>query len=62
MEKYFTDLQVLSIGLLFDTEKKMSRGNLRIAEIVKPGKLLQHFALNKNGSPYDFIIVIDHRP
>lgn len=59
IEKTFPELSWYSFGLLFRQTIKKSRGNLILAEICHPTKLLSFFAKNEQGNPYDFLIITD---
>ena len=59
VEKTFPEISGYSFGLLFRDKVKKSRGRVTLAEICLPGKLLQYFARNSAGQPYDFLLVCD---
>lgn len=59
VEKVFPELSSFSFGLLFRNKIKKSRGNLILAEICLPSKLMSYFAKNEAGNPYDYLMIID---
>jgi hypothetical protein len=59
MEKIFPELSGLSFGLLFREQIKKSRGNVTLAEVCKPSKLMSYYAVNDRGNPFDFIMIFD---
>jgi len=59
VEKVFPELSGFSFGLLFRSKMKKSRGNLVLAEICLPTKLMSFFAKNDAGNPYDYLMIID---
>jgi hypothetical protein len=59
IERVFPELSAYSFGLLFRSKVKKSRGNVILAEICSPNKLMSYYAKNKDGNPYDFIMIVD---
>jgi hypothetical protein len=59
IEKNFPELSGYSFGLLFREKIQKSQGNVTIASICQPTKLLSYFAKNDNGKPFDFLIIVD---
>ena len=59
IEKTFPEISGYSFGLLFREKIKKSRGNVVVAEICLPGKLLSYFAKNDDGNPFDFLMIVD---
>jgi len=59
IDKHFSNLSGYSFGLLFRDKIKKSRGNIILASITIPTKLMSFFARNDNDQPYDFLIIVD---
>ena len=59
IEETFPELSGYSFGLLFRTKIKKSRGNMILASITQPTKLMSYYAKDDNGEPFDFIMMVD---
>jgi len=59
ISKTFPEMSNYSFGLLFRESIKKSKGNVILAEIALPGKLLSYYAKNSDGNPFDFLMIVD---
>lgn len=60
IEKYFPSYQNLSIKLIFDTKKRISKGKLTLASIEIPGVKTKYFQItNDLPTGYDYILILD---
>ena len=59
--EHFGHLHSANIQLLLDTKKRVAKGVVVLARIVKPTDLLLHFSQYADGITVDYIITVDKK-
>jgi hypothetical protein len=58
-DKYFPELRDAQVKLIFDTKKRMSGGQIRLARIILVDELTQFLTKTEEYDGFDYLLVMD---